>query len=82
MTEHIPAALRPANPRLYRSLLAATDGTLRNVVRLHAPRWGGWWHCEGCDLGPHPLDSPDWPCSTVELIAAEVGLTTSEGDTP
>ena len=29
---------------------------------------GVFIRCHGCDLGPHPLDYPDWPCSTAELV--------------
>lgn len=27
-----------------------------------------WLRCDGCDLGPHPEDRPDWPCRTAELV--------------
>lgn len=73
----LPAAPRrpePPTPVGHLALVAATDGPLRAVVQLHAPHWSHWWQCDGCDLGTHAEDRPDWPCRTVELVAEQLGV--------
>lgn len=67
-----PAPTTP--PAGHLRLLEASGPVLRAVVELHAPVWSTWWHCDGCDLGVHAEDTPDWPCSTVELIAEQLGV--------
>lgn len=57
-----------------RTLVAA----LRAVVEVHEPvREGGtlgYFTCRGCDNGSYAIDSPDWPCSTIQAIARELGV--------
>ena len=53
---------------------------LRAVVELHAPvphtLHGNLIRnvCEGCDAGAYAEESPDWPCSTVQAVARELGI--------
>lgn len=52
-----------------------TDQPVRQVLDLHARRAEGVsWQCDGCDQGPYANDLPEWPCSTVELVAAHYGI--------
>lgn len=56
---------------LHEAVRAVASGLLRDVLDHHRPveaTWGGAV-CGGCDLGPHPEDLPDWPCSTWTMIA-------------
>lgn len=72
----------PPLPASYLALCTATDGVLREVVELHAPKpyhvrpdgSVSWWDCKGCDSGSHAEDDPEWPCSTAELIAERLGV--------
>ena len=43
---------------------------LIHLIRvLHKPVNSQWsLTCHGCDLGPHPEDYPDWPCSTAGFV--------------
>lgn len=52
--------------------------TMTKVIEHHAPVGGGDWCvceatvvCRGCDVGQHAEGRPDWPCSTIRLIAAD-----------
>lgn len=51
---------------------------LSEVVELHAPKaprsMPCMVTCKGCDLGPHPEDSPDWPCSTIATVNSYAGV--------
>jgi predicted thioredoxin/glutaredoxin len=50
----------------YRERLAKADPALQPIIEHH------WvderWTCQGCDAGSYAEDSPDWPCSTIDLI--------------
>lgn len=70
----------PPTPAGHTALLDATDGPLRAVVELHAPRWDCWWQCDGCDSEGYDAEPPHWPCRTVELIAEQLGVDLSEVD--
>jgi len=78
----------PLTPAGHMALVEATDGTLRDVVRLHAPMWDLYQYvCRGCDADGYEWEPPQWPCSTVELIADQLGVdlcacgaTTTKGD--
>lgn len=74
-------------PELHQRLLHATEGTsLRAVVELHGPHPGyiypdgtvRTWVCDGCDGGPYD-DAADWPCSTVYVIAEQLGIEEGAG---
>jgi hypothetical protein len=52
--------------------LAAAHPALQPIIDLHADTHGRW-SCEGCDAGSYAEDSPDWPCSTIELILDGLG---------
>lgn len=71
----------PPTPAGHTVLLDATDGALRAVVELHAPRWSYWWQCQGCDTDGYDAEAPPWPCRTVELIAQarEIDLENLDG---
>ncbi len=69
------------NPASFPALIAATTGILCKVVTHHQPRPVGradtaiaYWQCTGCDLGVHAEDLPDWPCTTIYLIAEELHI--------
>lgn len=72
------SALTVAEERTPEELAAA----LRAVVELHAPvREGGVFGyntCSGCDNGSYAIDSPDWPCSTIQVIAEQLGIKDQE----
>ncbi len=34
--------------------------------------------CQGCDAGSYAEDDPDWPCSTIRVIAAALGYPLKE----
>jgi hypothetical protein len=69
-------------PSGYIRLFEATGGALRLVVELHGPvpayvHHDGTvyrWVCCGCEYGGFDTGSPDWPCETSGLIAAETGV--------
>jgi dolichyl-phosphate-mannose--protein O-mannosyl transferase len=49
------------------------DDRISRVRELHTPVEQRYvksvaHYCHGCDLGPHPEDYPDWPCSTAEIV--------------
>lgn len=61
----------------------ATAGyhALRAVVELHAPREDrigtrlARLECQGCDVGGgYDWEYPSWPCSTIQVIARELGV--------
>jgi hypothetical protein len=55
---------------------------VRAVVELHAPVNAGALSeiliCEGCEPGDDATSCPDWPCSTVQAIARELGVEAGE----
>jgi hypothetical protein len=55
-----------------RARLSRADPALKPIIDHHRPkdRWLllGEWSCKGCDAGAYAEDSPEWPCSTIELI--------------
>jgi hypothetical protein len=54
--------------------LATAHPALMPVIDLHSPentRYG--LYCGGCDAGAYAGDSPEWPCSTIELILDGLG---------
>lgn len=65
------------------SAVPTLTAALRAVVELHAPvregRVFAYYTCSGCDNGSYAIDSPDWPCSTVQAVAAALGLTVPDG---
>lgn len=90
LTDLMSAALRgdlptrpprpdPPTPAGHLALLAATDGPLRAVVELHAPQWGSWWTCAGCDFDGYDGEPPAWPCRTAEAVAEALGVELREG---
>lgn len=71
------SALTVAEERTPEELAAA----LRAVVELHAPVDRGYAiDCEGCDEPEQPegCGYPSWPCSTIQAIADQLGLTEGE----
>ena len=51
--------------------LAKAHPALQPVIAHHSPAEHGFlysWTCKGCDTGAYAEDSPEWPCSTLELI--------------
>src|SRR5262245_54146892 len=59
---------------------------LRATVELHKPERShvsvavngksepaGWLVCHGCDHAGYDWEYPDWPCSTIEVIAEQLG---------
>jgi hypothetical protein len=68
----------PPVPAGHQLLLDADGmmGALRAVVELHAPDWYHpyYYGCRGCDADGYEWEPPEWPCSTVELIARVLGV--------
>ncbi|WP_130011982.1 hypothetical protein [Serinicoccus sediminis] len=58
------------------SSVAGRSDVLGKVAALHSPDPGrrSWLYCTGCDAGSYAEDSPEWPCRTALLIAAEFDL--------
>jgi hypothetical protein len=52
------------------------------VVKLHAPEpysdhnpiAAAYLVCHGCDMSGYDADHPDYPCSTIQAIARELGV--------
>lgn len=56
-----------------RTVLAElTDPLARAVLDLHAEDEHG--ECAGCDYSGYEAESPDWPCRTVDVVAARFGV--------
>jgi hypothetical protein len=55
-----------------RELAAIADPLTRAVLDLHAE--DERHECGGCDFGGYEAEPPDWPCSTIETIAAHYGI--------
>lgn len=74
--EPVPKRPAPPFPPGHGRLVAATDGVIRAVLELHGPKLllGVWWGCEGCDQNGYDSEPPAWPCSTVTLIAEQLGV--------
>lgn len=54
--------------------LATAHPALAPVIDHHSPENTGYGlYCEGCDAGAYAEDSPEWPCSTIELILDGLG---------
>lgn len=59
-----------------------TGAALRAVVELHAPTDTfpggttpiGYSACVGCDCEGYDWEHPSWPCSTIQVIARELGV--------
>ncbi len=60
------------------ALRNTTDPLLRQLIDHHAQDTEfGRSICRGCDQGCS-CDSPEWPCSTVLMIAAGLGVDTTD----
>lgn len=55
-----------------RRLTALTDPLARAILDLHAENDRG--ECDGDEFGGYDGLPPDWPCSTVEAVAARYGI--------
>jgi hypothetical protein len=54
--------------------LATAHPALAPVIDHHSPENTGYGlYCMGCDAGAYADDSPQWPCSTIELILDGLG---------
>lgn len=57
---------------------------VRKVVELHAPEpyvqspLNRLFVCHGCDMEGRDAEHPDWPCSTIDAIARELGIQTGD----
>lgn len=57
-------------------LLAASDGIVSAVIKLHRPAnpseevdlWSAVGECQGCNNGSCTESGADWPCSTINTI--------------
>jgi hypothetical protein len=54
------------------ALAAITDPLTRAMLDLHAEDERG--ECAGCDFDGYEAESPDWPCRTIEAVAAHRGI--------
>lgn len=55
------------------ALAAVTDPVARIVLDLHTENPHG--ECVGDDMDGYEAESPEWPCRTVEAVAAHYGIT-------
>lgn len=70
----------------YDAALAAfatvTDPVTVAVLDLHRPQEpahvGASLQCRGCDFTGYDAEYPDWPCRTVETVAAALGVATPD----
>lgn len=53
-------------------LAAITDPLTRAVLDLHEEHEDGT--CWGDDIDGYEAERPDWPCRTIEVIAAHYGI--------
>lgn len=53
-------------------LADVTDPLARKILDLHHRDDRG--QCVGCDPGSYAEDCADWPCSTIETVAAHYGI--------
>lgn len=60
------AAEDEAREQHLRTGLSRAPRELDLIIDLHRDREG---QCRGCDEGYHADEAPEWPCSTIELIA-------------
>lgn len=66
-------AERAAKLTIARERLAAiTDPLARTVLDLHAENERH--ECEGDDMDGYEAEYPEWPCRTVETVAAHYGI--------
>lgn len=65
-------AATEALPVFVAQLAAVADPVARAVLDLHKAE-RGW--CEGDDFGGYDGERPEWPCRTVEAVAAALGIT-------
>lgn len=49
-----------------------TDPLSRAVLDLHSEDERGT--CKGCDFDGYEAERPNWPCRTVEVVAAQYGI--------
>jgi hypothetical protein len=54
-------------------LAALTDPLARAVLDLHHE--DDLHECAGCDYQGWEAEGPDWPCTTVRLVAKQYGIT-------
>ncbi|HEY0641249.1 MAG TPA: hypothetical protein VGD67_26775 [Pseudonocardiaceae bacterium] len=65
----------------YAELVAAADGLLAAVLRLHAPvavagsQNEPWVECQGCEVAGRDAEQPGWPCATARQVFDEAGPT-------
>lgn len=73
-------AKREAAQPAFRAAIAAIDHVEEPyaavVLKLHARSgsYTGHQSCEGCDYAGFDGEPPEWPCSTVELLAEELQI--------
>lgn len=60
-------AARPA-------LDAITDPLARAILDLHHADEVEFPKCAGCDFGGYEAEEPEWPCRTVQAVAAQHGV--------
>jgi hypothetical protein len=65
-------AATEAMPVFVAQLAAVIDPVARAVLDLHEPHT---WGCAGCDFSGYDGEAPEWPCRTVEAVAAALGIT-------
>lgn len=60
-------AARPA-------LAAITEPVTRAILDLHHADEVEFPKCKGCDFGGYEAEEPEWPCRTVQAVAAQHGI--------
>lgn len=65
-------AATEARPVFIAALDAVSDPVARAVLDLHRSDEHRW--CAGCEGSDNCGESPEWPCSTVEVVAGVLGI--------
>lgn len=74
---------RKAAWETYRAAKAALaeipDELTRHLLDLHMPVGDYRVTCDGCDVDGYDSEQPEWPCRTVQTIAAHYDIELPEG---
>ena len=72
------AEARPGTVAYLAALDGITDQPSRIVLDLHSRGTSHYPECAGCDYSGYEGEPPEWPCRTVETIAAHHGIATPD----
>lgn len=64
--------------------LGNSDALTMAILELHAPDLDAEYgsDCLGCDVAGYDGEQPEWPCRTIDLVAAQNGISLPSGTLP